>query len=86
MKLINKQDCIIQEIYHDRVKVIYEPLEGINGYVLFDINRMFNKHMKEFESEYEINSYDFYDENGSPYEPIKEILDQFQDIIESTLL
>jgi hypothetical protein len=42
--------------------------------------------MKEFESEYEINSYDFYDENGSPYEPIKEILDQFQEIIESTLL
>jgi hypothetical protein len=42
--------------------------------------------MKEFEREYEINSYDFYHEDGSPYEPTEEILDQFQDIIESTLL
>lgn len=85
MTTINKQDCIIKEIWHNRVKVYYEPLEGISGYVLFDVEQVTLRY-NFGNTYYVINKYEFTYEDGTPYEPSEDILDQFQAIIESALL
>lgn len=86
MEVIKKQDCIIKEIWHDRVKVYYEPIEGISGYVLFDVEQVTSRYNDTGKTYYVINQYKFTYENGSPYEPNEEMLDQFQAIVESSLL